>query len=76
MWREDKIMVEIREHLGTIAQKGDMNMEVNLVSWNGREPKIDIRPWDEEHKRMGKGIVITDDEAKELLNILKARYEK
>ena len=36
--------------------------ELNLVSWNGREPKYDIREWDPEHEKMGKGVTLTEEE--------------
>jgi len=41
--------------------------ELNLISWNGREPKYDIRDWSEDHAKMGKGITISHAE----LSILK-----
>ncbi|MDD5603019.1 MAG: PC4/YdbC family ssDNA-binding protein [Eubacteriales bacterium] len=44
--------------------------EVNIVSWNDREPKLDIRDWNEDHKKMGKGITLTNEEAAELKNLL------
>lgn len=36
--------------------------EVNKVSWNGGEPKYDIRTWSPDHTKMGKGITLTDEE--------------
>jgi len=30
--------------------------ELNLISWNGREPVYDIRDWSEDHQKMGKGM--------------------
>lgn len=36
--------------------------ELNLVSWNGREPKYDIRDWSEDHTKMGKGVTISSEE--------------
>jgi len=44
--------------------------EVNLVSWNDKKAKIDIRDWDEKHEKMGKGITLTKDELKSLKKIL------
>jgi len=44
--------------------------ELNLISWNGREPKYDIRDWSEEHDKMGKGVTLTKDELTELKKIL------
>ena len=36
--------------------------EVNLISWNEREPKFDIREWAPDHERMGKGVTLSKDE--------------
>jgi hypothetical protein len=49
------------------------NKEVNIVSWNSRKPKLDIREWDENHEKMGKGITLNKEEViklRELLNTL------
>ena len=52
-----EIKFEIIRELGIISygSKG-WAKEVNIVKWNDRKPKIDIRDWDETHERMGKGI--------------------
>lgn len=45
--------------------------EINLVSWNDRDPKYDIREWDASHEKMRKGVTLTVDELvalKEYLN--------
>ncbi len=44
--------------------------EINLVSWNGADPKYDIRDWAPEHEKMGKGITLTEDEARKLYESL------
>lgn len=66
---------EIVEHIGTLGEANGRTLEVNMVSWNKRAPKVDIRRWDEDHTFMGKGIAMTDTEAKELYKALKERYE-
>ena len=43
---------------------------MNYVSWNERQAKIDIRDWDENNLKMGKGITLTREEAEELKEIL------
>ncbi|MBP3199255.1 MAG: hypothetical protein J6N21_19970, partial [Butyrivibrio sp.] len=40
--------------------------ELNLISWNEAEPKYDIRDWAPDHEKMGKGITLTKEEAKQL----------
>lgn len=43
--------------------------ELNLVSWNGREPKYDLRTWSPEGIAL-KGLTLTEEEAKELYKAL------
>jgi hypothetical protein len=45
-------------------------MELNSVSWGGREAKFDIRSWSADHQKMGKGITLTKDELESLKNLL------
>ena len=47
-----------------------MVKELNMVSWNRREPVYDIRTWDAEHKCYGKGVTLTHLELKRLKEIL------
>ena len=61
------IKYEIKEKIGTISEspKG-WKRELNLVSWNNKEPKFDLRDWSPENEKMGKGITLTNDELKAL----------
>jgi hypothetical protein len=66
-----EIQFDIVKHYGVIAEeKGGWKKELNLVSWNGRTPKLDIRDWAPGHEKMGKGITLTEDEAKKLVEML------
>ncbi len=66
------ISYEIIENLGVISEtSGGWKKELNLISWNGREPKLDIRDWSPDHEKMGKGVTLTKDDAKSLLALLK-----
>lgn len=47
--------------------------ELNLISWNGREPKYDIRDWAPEHAKMGKGITLSEEEIGALKKLLADR---
>lgn len=67
-----ELKFEIIEHVGVLSEndKG-WKKELNLVSWNEREAKYDLRDWSVDHTRMSKGITLTEDELvklKELLN--------
>lgn len=48
--------------------------ELNLVSFNDRPAKYDIREWSNDHERMGKGVTLTEDEARELLLALDGEF--
>ena len=67
------IQFEIKKHIGTLStsEKG-WTKELNLISWNGREPKYDIRDWAPDHEKMGKGVTLTADE----LSVLKDTLSK
>ncbi|PZO93478.1 YdbC family protein [Streptococcus halichoeri] len=62
----------IEEHLLTLSEseKG-WTKELNRVSFNGAEPKWDIRSWSPDHAKMGKGITLTNDEFEQLVKALK-----
>lgn len=36
--------------------------ELNLVSWNERPPKFDLRDWAPDHEKMGKGVTLSNEE--------------
>ena len=65
------IKFEITQHIGVLSEgaKG-WRKELNLVSWNGREPKYDIREWAPEHEKMGKGVTLSQEEAEKLCELL------
>lgn len=44
--------------------------QINLISWNEREPKYDIREWSPEGDKMGKGVTLSKDELLALKDIL------
>ncbi|MGV8145734.1 MAG: YdbC family protein [Alkaliphilus sp.] len=65
---------EITSNLGVLSEstKG-WTKEFNMVSWNERAPKYDLREWDPDHEKMAKGVTLTKEEViklKEILNKL------
>ena len=66
-----EIKFEITKHIGVLSEstKGWVK-EFNLVSWNDREPKYDIREWAPDHGRMGKGVTLSEEEVKVLKDLL------
>ncbi|NLW52448.1 MAG: hypothetical protein GXY87_03660 [Tissierellia bacterium] len=70
-----ELKYEIVENLGVLSESAKgWRKELNLVSWNEKPAKYDIRDWNPEHTRMTKGITLTEEEAKMLLEILKDEF--
>jgi hypothetical protein len=65
------IKYEITDELAVLSESArGWTKEVNMVSWNDRELKIDIREWSPEHERMGKGVTLSKEEARILRDVL------
>lgn len=63
---------EITRHVVTLSTNSNgWTKELNMVSWNGRAPKYDIREWDPEHIKMSKGITFDEAEFNELVEAIK-----
>ena len=61
------IKFEIIETIGVLSENAKgWKKELNLISWNDREPKYDIRDWDPNHEKMGKGVTLSKDEFERL----------
>ena len=66
------IKYEIIKKIGVLSKAGSgWAKELNLISWNDREPKYDLRDWSPDREKMGKGVTLSREELlalKELLN--------
>lgn len=66
-----EIKYEITEELAVLSESSrGWTKELNMVSWNDREPKFDIREWSPNHERMGKGVTLNREEMKKIKDIL------
>jgi len=68
-----QLKYEIIKNIGILSEspKG-WTKELNLISWNEREPKYDIRDWSPDHDKMGKGITLTEEELSKQGNVIKS----
>jgi hypothetical protein len=67
----DDIDYEIVMQIGVLSQSNaGWTKEVNLVSWNGRPPKYDIRDWSPGHQKMGRGVTLSREELLALRDLL------
>lgn len=68
---EDSIVYDIKKKLGVISKsRNGWTKEINLVAWNGGEPRYELRSWSPDHTRMGKGIALNKEELGSLREIL------
>ncbi|MCL1832033.1 MAG: PC4/YdbC family ssDNA-binding protein [Oscillospiraceae bacterium] len=59
---------EVTQELGVISENArGWLTKLNMVSWNGKEPKYDIRTWSPDGEKMGKGISLTLEEMEQLV---------
>ena len=66
-----ELKYEITEKIGVLSENSKgWTKELNLVSWNDREAKYDLREWSPEHDRMGKGITLLEEDVIQLKKIL------
>lgn len=64
------IKYDITEKIAVLSERGSWSKELNKVSWNDRPPKFDLRDWNHEENKMGKGVTLTDEEARVLMEAL------
>lgn len=65
------IKYEIEKKIGVISESAKgWTKELNLISWNGKKAKYDLRDWSPEHEKMRKGITLSGNELKVLRDIL------
>ena len=72
---EKAITCEIVEPIKVLSEnERGYTKEINLVSWNGAEPKFDIRNWHPGREKCGKGITLTREEAIALKDALISEF--
>ena len=67
-----EIQYEIVKEIAVLSKSDSgYTKEINFISWNGKEPKHDIRSFSPNREKCGKGITLTEKEAGNLLAALK-----
>jgi hypothetical protein len=57
------IKFEIIKTIGVLSTTASgWTKELNLMSWNDRNPKYDLRDWSADHVKMGKGVTLSKEE--------------
>lgn len=70
------IQYEIVKEIAVLSKSDSgYTKEINLISWNGNEPKYDIRSFSPDREKCGKGITLTEQEVKNLLASLQTELK-
>jgi hypothetical protein len=75
--KNDDFTCDIIETLGVLhtSAKG-WTKELNRVSWNGDDPKFDLREWSPDHEKCSKGATFTEEEGREIAKMLVKYFEE
>ena len=68
-----EVTFEIKEKIGVINENEQSGWKKMLciVSWNGGQPKVDIREWSPDFRKMSRGITLTEQEAQQVVDLLR-----
>ena len=68
-----ELKYEIINSIGIVSElNGGWKKELNRISWNGGDPKYDLRDWSGDHSKMGKGVTLTEGDLRSLKKIIDA----
>jgi hypothetical protein len=66
-----EVKYEIVKQIGVLSKSSSgWTKELNLIRWNDREPKYDIRDWSPDREKMGKGVTLSKEELAALKQLL------
>lgn len=71
MGKKEEFKYEVINVIGVVSESSKgWKKEVTRISWNGKPPKYDLRDWDENHQKMGKGVTLSEEELRKLAELL------
>lgn len=65
-----KIGYEIIQTIGVLSESGIWKKELNIVQWGDNIAKYDIRTWNADHTKAGKGVTLSVEELKSLRDLI------
>ena len=69
MAKEDKLEFSIIKDFGSFGE-GKWQKHLTLIKWGDNAPKYDIRPWNEDMTKMGKGVTLDDADLFDLMSLI------
>ena len=73
----ERISYKVIANVGTLSKyQSGWSKEVNIVSWNEGDAKLDIRDWDANHEHMSRGVTLHMTEAAALADLISSYISK
>lgn len=66
----DNLTCVIVDEIATLSESGKWKKQLNIVQWGDNIAKYDIRSWNEDKTKSGKGITLSIEEVRALRNAL------
>lgn len=75
--KKKEIVCDLVEPIGVLStSKKGWTKELNRVSWDGSDPKFDIRDWSPQRDKPTRGVTLTEDEARKVMELLIKWFEE
>ena len=71
---DEKLEFEIIKDFGAFGE-GEWQKHLTFIKWGNNKPKFDIRPWNSDMTKCGKGFTLTDADAFDLISLLEEALE-
>lgn len=68
---------KIHEKIGVVSEKlNGWTLELNVVSFNGRDAKYDLREWRNDHTELRTGARFSESDLKPLMELIRKHLEE
>lgn len=65
----DNLEFQVIKDFGSFGE-GKWQKHLTLTKWGNNDPKYDLRSWNEDMTKCGKGVTLTDSELFDLLGMI------
>lgn len=68
---------KILENIGVVSEKPNgWTLELNIVSFNGRDARYDLREWRNDHTELRNGARFSESDLKPLMELIRKHLEE
>ena len=71
MSNKKELSMDIQKKVGVVSESpSGWTLQLNFISWDGQEPKYDLRGWNPTMTSSGRGLTLTLEELRTLFGII------